>query len=259
MKILLTGSTGFVGKHLLKKLPDAYCFSKGDDPAIAKDFDVVFHVAGEIKNDSKMFESNVVLTHELLKSSSGDFIYVGSSSEYGRKLGPISENENLVPTNLYEATKGCGSLLCLAYAATGRRVMIARPFSLYGPGDHSHRFFPTILRAYQEDTEMNLFLGSHDWIFIDDFIDGLLMLLKRGTPGDIVNFGTGVSTTNHKVVRTFEWVLGKPIKYKLNYSYSRDYDSTSWVCDTQNAKDKYNFRCKYDLEQGIRKFVSENY
>lgn len=264
MRVLISGFNGFVGKHLIQreftKKYDLFLYGRDDYISEVWNFnpDIVFHLAGEIKDESKMFDSNIVLTYNLLKNSgNATFIYVGSSSEYGRKNKPINEKENLEPTNLYEATKGCGSLLCSAFASTKKRVIVTRPFSLYGINDHRERFFQTIFEKYKKNKEIEIYEGSHDWVYIDDFIDGLLMLMEKGESGDIVNFGTGISTTNLQVIKTFEKVLGKKIRYKENHSFMRNYDSDKWVCDTNYLKNKYNFECKTTLEEGIKQIVSK--
>lgn len=243
--ILVTGSTGFVGKHLIKRLENVFLYKRGQSLQGLKP-DIIFNLAGEIYDETKMFASNVQLVHDLLQLPFKKFIHICSSSVYGRKNYPIKETDSLNPQTLYEITKAAGSLLCM------ERAIIARPFSLYGPNDNSRKFFPTILR----ERVIEVFSGSHDWIYIDDFIDGLIMLSEVGEPG-IVNFGTGICTSNLEVVKTFAKFLD--IKYNINNSYIKSYDSENWVCDPTYAKERYGFTCKYTLEAGIKKLISEDY
>lgn len=258
-KVFVTGATGFVGRNLIEHFGDIYWFERGMDPQVVQDVkpDIIYHLAGEIKTETLMFESNIKLTYDLLRFS-GDtpFVYVGSSSEYGRRPDlKISEKCGLNPTNLYEATKGCGSLLCKAFAANGRRVMVARPFSLYGPNDHYNRFFSVVYKAFKYDSPLSVWNGSHDWIYIDDFIRGLLVLGEKGEAGDVVNFGTGVSSSNREVVYMFQKVLNYSKPFNIVNSYLKPYDCDNWVCDTTYAKEKYGFECDYDLESGIRDYL----
>lgn len=239
MKYLVTGSTGFVGKNLIKRLKgELYLYSRGEDVECVFDKfqpDYIFHLAGEIYNNDRMFNSNVNLTNDLLKYSLNipykAFVYIGSSSEYGRKKAPIKETDFLDPTNMYEATKGAASLLCLGYARTySKPIMIARPFSLYGQHEPEKRFIPTVIRTAKRRGKLELAPGVHDYLYIDDFIDGLLHLADLPVPGRIVNFGTGIQTSNKEVVEMVEKILGKKIDYS-EVPKMHDYDSDSWVCD----------------------------
>lgn len=261
MNIFLTGSTGFVGSNLAKRLygHDIYCLKRGEKMSVVKRFnpDVIFHVAAELYDENKMFESNVKLTYDLLDCTKyipyKSFVYVGSSSEYGRKNLPLKETDSLSPETMYEATKGAGSLLCQAFASSyDKPITIARPFSLYGIGQQHNKLMPAIYNAHKSKKFFNLSDGVHDWIYIDDFVDGLLMLMNGGK--DIVNFGSGIQSSNKQVLEIFEKILNTKIE-TVHTDKIRTYDSEHWVCDTNYAKNKYGFYCKYSLEEGIKKYV----
>ena len=103
--------------------------------------DYIIHCGAEIYDDNLMFESNVVLTYKILElvknlSNVENFVYIGSSSEYGRKLKPMKEDDVLEPDTMYEGTKACGSLLTRVYGKTyNMMTSIVRPFSLYGKNE----------------------------------------------------------------------------------------------------------------------------
>lgn len=258
-KYLITGSTGFVGKNLIEKLHgDIYLYTRGEEVEhVFKVFkpEYIFHLAGEIYDNDKMFDSNVVLTHKLLECSREidyrAFVYIGSSSEYGRKDHPISEKDHLDPTSIYESTKGAASLLCLGYARTySKPIMVARPFSLYGKYESEKRFIPTVIRTAKRSGKLALAPGVHDYLHIDDFIDGLLHLVDIPIPGRIVNFGTGIQTSNKEVVRVVEKIMGKKIGY-FEIPKMHDYDSDCWVCDPTEMN-KFHTP-KISLYEGLRR------
>jgi nucleoside-diphosphate-sugar epimerase len=259
MKVFLTGSSGFVGGNIFKRLhlDDTYLYERdeGIDGLLSFKPDIIIHAAGEIYDTGKMFNSNVRLTYNLLETARmvdnlKAFIYIGSSSEYGRKDHPMRETDSLEPTNLYEATKGAGSLLCQAYASTySLPVMVARPFSLYGPGEPEHRFIPTLIRSAKSGWEMNIAPGVHDYIHIDDFIDGLFTLIDNPHPGEIYNFGSGLQLSNDDVVGIVEEIVGRTIIKKI-VPKMHDYDTTTWVADISKAK-KLGWKPKISFYEGI--------
>jgi nucleoside-diphosphate-sugar epimerase len=156
---------------------------------------------------------------------------------------------------MYEATKGAGSLLTLASKLP---AVIARPFSVFGRNEPQRRFIPIIYNSYKTGKPLSVGPGVHDFIYIDDFVDGLEMcangLLSGSIEKDIVNFGTGIQYTNEEVAMAFEDVVGS----KLNWVRSetkKPYDSMSWVCDTTYAREKYGYKPKVDLRTGLERYI----
>lgn len=259
-KTFITGGSGFVGNALFKKLHthDVYLYSRGESLDCLTDFqpDFIIHCAGEIYDEEKMFESNIELTNNLLEASKNipyqAFIYIGSSSEYGRKDHPMSEGDYLDPTNYYEATKGAGSLLSIAHAREfNKPVMIARPFSLYGEGEPSHRFIPTLLKSARKHERINLAPGVHDFIHIDDFVNGLIALMNHPKPGEVFNFGSGLQLGNSDVVEIVEAITNKPILRNL-VNKMHEYDTTTWVADISKAK-SLGWEPKISFQEGLKR------
>lgn len=272
MNIVITGASGFIGKHLLKRLeitsPDLYIFSREQsmEGLIRFNPDVIYHLAGEIYKEDEMFESNISLTYRLLEASRKmtnlkAFVAIGSSSEYGRKDKPMSEEDFLDPTTMYEATKGAASLLCQTFAREyGVPVMVARPFSLYGKFEPMLRFIPTIIRSLLKKDTINISPGVHDFIHIDDFIDGLFLLAENPQPGEIYNFGSQVQTSNHDLVTLIEKIMGKAAKH-WEIPSLHSYDTTCWLAETSKAQD-LGWKPKYTLETGLIQVIeslSEDY
>lgn len=263
MKILITGHTGYVGSNLLEKYinEEIYVFKRGTDPAIVREIqpDLIFHSAAEIYKEEEMFDSNVVLTNNLLreaeKAKAKAFVYIGSSSEYGRKNGPRAEGDRLSPETMYEATKAAGSLLTLASKIP---TIVARPFSVFGKNEPLRRFIPIIYNCYKTGKQLSVGPGVHDFIYIDDFVNGLEMcadaLLSGKVEKDIVNFGTGIQYTNEEVVLSFEHIAGQNLNW-IRSDIKRPYDSTSWVCDTSYAREKYGYKPQVNLHQGLERYI----
>lgn len=264
MKTFITGATGFIGKHLLERVEgNTYLFSKGQDMSVLEEYqpDYIYHLAAEIYQEELMIESNILLTHRLLEASKQipnlkAFIHIGSSSEYGRKKHPMSETDYLDPLTMYESTKGSASLLCQTYARSyNLPVMVARPFSLYGKYEPRRRFIPTIIRNIRDNQPLSIAPGVHDFIHIDDFIDGLFLLANNPRPGEIYNFGTGIQTSNEELVLKIEYLLNKEAK-KTFIPLLHAYDSDTWVCDNTKAR-SMGWMPKMSLTEGLTQVIKE--
>jgi nucleoside-diphosphate-sugar epimerase len=274
MNILLLGSTGFVGKHLKKRLEElGHVVARGTrgNPLASVQAnnlpDAIINCAGEVRDAEVMYESNVELVNSLLEFAVAfdikKFIHVGSSSEYGPTNAPRREDMACHPSNVYEATKLAGTHLCQGFAHQyDMDVVVARPFSLYGPQDADRKLVSRLYKSYVSHERIELFEGSHDWLFIDDFLDGIIALLnapRELTKGDIVNFGSGFCSTNDEVVTAMERALGGSLNIVRQPGKFHDYDVQNWVADITKANVKYGWKPKWALNSGITEFVTREW
>jgi nucleoside-diphosphate-sugar epimerase len=276
MKYLITGYTGFIGKSLLERLRGNDFFLIGREwqtdltlPQQIQQFnpDYIIHCAAEIKDSSKTFLSNILMTNWLLENTLNTdykvFINIGSSSEYGKTNISMSEKELLKPRTMYEATKGASTLLCQGYANEyNKPIITVRPFSVYGINESENRLIPTLFRNFKNNTISKISLGVHDFIYIDDFIDGILSVLYSEPElikGDIVHFGTGSQYSNLEVFNIIKNIFKSNLEYKKIDNIFNKYDSLNWVADISYAKSKYKFNPKYTLETGLKEIYEKKY
>jgi nucleoside-diphosphate-sugar epimerase len=268
MKYIITGYTGFIGKSLLERLTNQETLLIGrnwqTDPELHNKIqifnpDYIIHCAAEIKDSSKTFESNILMTNWLLNVTQNidykAFISLGSSSEYGNTSYPMSEKELLKPRTMYEATKGASTLLCQGFAREyNKPIAVVRPFSVYGAYEPDNRLIPTLFRNFKNNTISKISLGVHDFIHIDDFIDGIFSVLyseKEIMLGDIVHFGSGVQYSNVEVFNIIKSIFKSNLNFEKIDNIFNKYDTLNWVADITYAKSKYKFNPKYNLVTGL--------
>jgi nucleoside-diphosphate-sugar epimerase len=276
MRYLITGHTGFIGKSLLERLDGNEILTVGREwetdsslPDKIKTFnpEYIIHCAAEIKNSSKTFSSNVLMTYWLLENTKlldyKSFITLGSSSEYGYTQKPMSENELLKPRTMYEATKGASSLICQGFAREyNKPIAVVRPFSVYGINEPDARLIPTLFRNFKNNIISKISLGVHDFIHIDDFIDGIFSVLyseKEIMLGDIVHFGSGVQYSNLEVFDIIKNIFKSNLESERIDNIFNKYDTLNWVADITYAKSKYKFNPKYTLETGLKEIYERKY
>lgn len=268
MKIYFTGSNGFIARNLCEFYEDheLYRHEKGDDiNASLNSFrpDAIIHCAAEIYKPELMWESNVVLTHDVLEyvknNPSTRLIYIGSSSEYGKISRASRETDPINPVDMYQATKGVGTILCQGYAQQYKLpITVTRVYSVYGQYEKPHRLFPQLWKAFKLDKPMKLNQGYHDFIYINDVVKGIDILLKDSNPcGDIVNLGSGIQYSNLEVLKCFEFITKKSAPVEFVETMAKNFESNIWLCDTSYAYEKYKFRTEYSLENGIKDFLTK--
>lgn len=196
-KVLITGSEGFVGQHLVKVLNkdfqviglyrttppptlDRVEYVQGDildSTAIFEILEkyqpeVIIHLAGIAKtwgNDAKeVFDINFFGTlniyTEVLKSKiNPKIIFISSAEVYGKTENPenVSEDDLLMPINVYGVSKLAADRLSFQYAkSNGLNIIILRPFPHIGPGQGLGFFVPDIASQLVEleKTDQNTLL-----------------------------------------------------------------------------------------------------
>ena len=214
-KVLLTGGTGFVGRHLAKALADAGCEitslqrsperpagisdiiqideldPDGISGALAgRTFDWLFHLAGYGVNplDRKiepMFRINVAVLQRLVEEAATwparAVVITGTGAEYDLRgvSFPVSENHPLETYNLYGASKAAGTISALAIGRTlNVPLVVARMFGVYGFGEARHRLLPTLVRHLRAGSRVPLSAGiqCRDNLYVADAVDVLIRL-----------------------------------------------------------------------------------
>lgn len=270
MKIFITGSTGFVGKNLFtyyaSKGHEVYQHKRGEPLRETLDNfkpDAVINSAAEIYDADNMFEPNIMMVQTILEYVRDcdqwcRMIQIGSSSEYGPTDHATNESTLLKPVDFYQATKGAATLLCQGWARFfNLPIWIVRPYSVYGPGERPHRLFPRLYRAFEYDEPMTLFQGYHDFIYIDDFVRGIDLVLRHWdlAPGEIVNFGSGTQISNFDLYDLWVKVTGNTSAPVAKVAeMSKAFENTVWVCDITKSAN-LDFECEYSLLAGIKEFL----
>ena len=145
------------------------------------------------KDFKQMVEANIIGTYNLLEAAK-DF-------DYKTFYNFTTSSVLLKDKTYYSITKQCGEQLSGMY----KNVVNVRPYSVYGPGEASHRFIPTVINCLNTGKEMILDEQAvHAWIYIDD----LVMALFAGE----TELG-GQFVCNKIIVDILETISGKKLKY----------------------------------------------
>ncbi len=256
-KVLITGANGFVGSHLIKALALDYkiyylshellIMPINLEATIKKiNPDYIFHLAAygnmaNQKDEAEVFNANLGGIFNLLQTTH-DIDYKGF-------INISTSSVNLPYQTLYSATKKGAEALCAAYISQYNKPVVSiRPYSLYGEREANHRFIPTVFDSCLNNTPMTLSQGSHDWVYIKDFINFIIEASKKAGSSEmpsVLEFGSGINTTNAEVVKMIEEITGKKANI-VEHKDLRSLDMDKW-----QAKDK---QAKTTLKEGLIKY-----
>ena len=254
MKTLITGSTGFIGKHLVNALlgknREIRCLvrrksntdidklkkqgveifygdllDKESLKKAVKDVKVVYHLAGEVfaKRCSDYFKTNVLGTENLLNAClSEDIVKIIHLSSIGA-VGPNPDQHTLLteetpcnPIISYGMSKYEGERVAASfYNKFGLPVVSVRPPIVYGPGQ------PELLNKFFIKVYQKKFLvvGNGNCLrslcYIDNLIYGLTLVEESNkTEGKIFFIADEKVYTFNEILRTIAAEEGVEFKEK---------------------------------------------
>jgi nucleoside-diphosphate-sugar epimerase len=274
MKAAISGQSGFIGTHLssallsngfqVARITQELLYSAKDlrEFFLAEQPDYIFHLAAygnmaHQKDKNITVFSNILGTYNMLSESITipyrAFINFGSSSEYGKKEGPMRESDALLPWTFYGASKAAASQLAFAFRAHYvKPIMTVRPFSVYGEGEAEFRLIPTVIRALLANTAFPLEEGAnHDWIYIKDFIEALMLIKDKAHNYPFMNIGSGQMHTNKEICLALSKIAGR--KYLATpFGKMRAADSNIWMADISQLV-SLGWHPRHMLQEGLQK------
>lgn len=172
----------------------------------------------------------------------------------------LSESTALEPTTLRGKLKLSQRNFCLYLGKTyNTQVKIARIFRAYGPQEVGSKLIVKALEAAR--TKLPISIGNdefkRDYIFIDDLINGILMLtLSNLSSGTEMNFGSNLNYSASDIVSRLERILGLNIPKKLNAYPKNSYDQGDIMADFSLAKQQLGWVPNINIDAGLRKTVN---
>lgn len=262
MRIFLTGPNGFLGKNILNRYSSEEMFLYSKNMNLKTNInsfrpDIIINCAAEIYNDESMWGTNVELVRDLLNyivvNKDVKLIHFGSSSEYGILDRASTEKDSIDTGTMYGMTKGISSLLCQTYAKLNNLdVTVLRPYSLYGPHEKPHRLFPMLWKSFVKQKSMTLKEGVHDFLYINDFLDAIDLVINHKGTGEIYNVSSEIQTSNSDILKIFRLLTNK----EGNIEFVNQMSTPNvWLSDSSKFKKKFNWSPKYNLISGITSFL----
>ena len=259
MRALITGGRGFVGRHL-----EAHLASCGDE-VVAIDLehdvanteemagvvgevtpDAIYHLAaishvGQSWDDpTEVLRVNVLGTASVLAAARrlerpAATLLVSSAEVYGIVSPedlPLSELSDARPASPYAASKLAAEVIA-AQAVVGyqQRVVIARPFNHFGPGQSPSFFIPALctrLIDARDTGRSQVPVGNlttrRDFTDVRDVVRAYRMLIESGISGERYVIASGVDRSMSEIADTLVALVGGGVELVADPSLMRPAD-----------------------------------
>lgn len=253
--------------------------SQDDCAKVTEGVDYVFMCAANTSGAGVMAKTplvhvtpNVIMNTLLLDAaySAGvkKVMFLSSNTVYPVVDYPVKEDE-MVYGDLYEKyycvawMKQFTEVLCRMYAEKIERPMktvVVRPANIYGPFDdfqwETSHVLPALMRKVIERQDPMEVWGDgkdiKDFIYIDDFIDGIVLAMGKIDSFDPINIGSGVESNIRGALDIMLEVDGYQ-NAKVVFNADKPTMIPKRMLDVSKAKELLGFEAKMSLQEGLAK------
>ncbi len=245
---------------------------------LPKDYDWIFHLAAVNGTDnfynihSKVFEVGVkscLNIYDYFKYSNSSIIVASSAEVYqSPKIIPTDENVPLIVPNVknprysYGGSKIFSELLVMNYGLDFfKKAIIFRPHNIYGPNMGYKHVIPQLINKIKKSIKNNdnfielIGDGSETraFCYIDDLIDGLVLLMHNGLDKEIYHIGNDDEITIKEVANKITDLMNNKIKIKEG-SQSH-FGGTMRRCPNISKMKELGYSPKVSIDKGLEKSI----
>ena len=181
-----------------------------------------------------------------------------SSSIYGKpQYNPVNEKHPIMHNNPYTKSKILAEELCKIYAKEyGLKIIILRLANVFGKGLKSGFLISNLYEALENNKPIKIInkKSKRDFIFVDDVVDAILLMIDYECDFEIFNVGSGKSYSFQKILQIFEKIYD--VKLDKSFEENKANFIPKMELDISKIKQKTKWYPKISLEEGLKKYYS---
>lgn len=253
--------------------------------------DAVMHLAAEshvdrsISGAAEFIQTNIVGTYTLLetareywmtlpepKKSAFRFHHISTDEVYGDlqdQTTLFAESTPYAPSSPYSASKAASDHLVRAWQRTyGLPTLLTNCSNNYGAFQYPEKLIPLMILNALHGKPLPIYGNGkqvRDWLFVDDHVRALYLVLTEGKVGETYNIGGHNEKANIDVVEMIcalleELAPKKPAHIQryadlITYVVDRPGHDIRYAIDASKIRNELGWRPQETFENGLRKTV----
>jgi len=292
-RILVTGADGFIGSRVMSLLdelglgrpanirpfglPNGDLRSPSDARWAVKGSDVVLHLASDVggvgyseKSGAVQFANCTAIDLAVLEAAheaaATRIVILSCAAAYPAKAASPRAETVMFDGAPHESHLGYGlakrNALTLATLYTrqyGMSISSVVAGDAYGPGDHfddSAQIVAATIRQCCSGAEaitLSAGTATHDFVYVDDIVRGLLLAAEHLSPGSFVNVASGVETSERALVEMIAGLTG--FTGSIGFNQRDSGDAQRVALDISKAAQEIGFEPQTALREGLQNTI----
>ena len=234
--------------------------------------DGIFHEAAlasvpqSFKEPKRYHEVNAIGSENIFKlgkKHNAKVVFASTSSVYGDQTKfPVNEDADKHPINPYGQSKLDAEKFASKYAVDGLRVIGLRYFNVFGIGQNPT--YAGVIPKFMERISNNkppIIEGDGEQVrsftYVEDVVEANYLAYQSDIKFDFFNIATEEMTTINQLAKMMIEMYQKDLK--PIYSKPRKGDIKKSNADIEKAKKFIKWLPKFNLGQGLKKILPNNY
>jgi nucleoside-diphosphate-sugar epimerase len=185
-------------------------------------------------------------------------VLAGTCAEYDWQYGYCTEESTpLKPKTLYGICKDGLRRIVEGYSdQTGLSTAWGRIFLLFGPHESPNRLIPTVIRALLQGQLARCSHGQQirDFLYVEDVAEAFVALLNSDITGPI-NIASGSPTTLKNIIFDIAEKLARPDLVQLGAIPPQPNEPRVLFADNSRLFNEVHWKPSYSLEQGLDRTI----
>lgn len=233
--------------------------------------DVVVHFAAESHNDNSLanpdlfYQTNLMGTLGLAKSCLKHDVYlhhISTDEVFGdlplKSTDKFDLRSRYAPSSPYSASKAAADHLIRAWVRSfGLVATISNCSNNYGKRQNWEKLIPRTIALLAQGEKAQIYgdgQNVRDWISVEDHVEGVLQILRKGEPGQTYLLSAHDESTNLSIVSKIAFIMGKDLT-DLEFIKDRPGHDLRYALDASETTQKLGWMPKSRIESSLESLV----
>tara|TARA_Y100000591_G_C21814189_1_gene689686 strand:+ start:466 stop:1464 length:999 start_codon:yes stop_codon:yes gene_type:complete len=196
-------------------------------------------------------------------------IHVSTDEVYGSLKNnekSFLEKNKFYPNSPYSASKASSDLISRAWNKTfNLPIVVTNCANNYGKYQNEEKLIPKVILNILKNKTIPIYAKGknvREWIYVNDHVDAILHLMRKGKIGETYNIGSGKCLSNISLVKKICDIMDRKLK-KINHPsknlirHVRDRKAHDFKYQVNfNKLKKLKWKIKIDFNKGLEKTIN---